>query len=67
MTSRCNGEDVREKSGYGEGDPFDPQDDPADDNVVDDRRRPLPPGEVGEIAIRGNVMQGYYNMPEATA
>ncbi|MFO8133104.1 MAG: long-chain-fatty-acid--CoA ligase [Thermoplasmatota archaeon] len=35
--------------------------------VVDDRRRPLPPGEVGEIAIRGNVMQGYYNMPEATA
>ncbi|MFW6170542.1 MAG: hypothetical protein ACODAD_08630, partial [Planctomycetota bacterium] len=27
-----NGEDVREKSGYGEGDPFDPYDDPADDD-----------------------------------
>jgi len=35
--------------------------------VVDDDHRRLPQGEVGEIAIRGNVMQGYYNMPEATA
>ena len=34
--------------------------------IVDDQRRPLPPGEVGEVAIRGNVMQGYYGMPEAT-
>jgi fatty-acyl-CoA synthase len=34
--------------------------------VVDDKRREVPPGEVGEIAIRGNVMQGYYDMPEAT-
>ncbi len=34
--------------------------------VVDEQRRPLPPGEIGEIAIRGNVMQGYYGMPEAT-
>lgn len=34
--------------------------------VVDDQRRQLPPGEIGEIAIRGNVMQGYYKMPEAT-
>jgi long-chain acyl-CoA synthetase len=36
--------------------------------VVDDERRQLPPGEVGEIAIRGhNIMKGYLNGPEATA
>jgi long-chain acyl-CoA synthetase len=36
--------------------------------VVDDERRELPPGEVGEIAIRGhNIMKGYLNRPEATA
>ncbi len=36
--------------------------------VVDDERREVPPGEVGEIAIRGhNVMKGYLNRPEATA
>jgi long-chain acyl-CoA synthetase len=36
--------------------------------VVDDERRELPPGDAGEIAIRGhNVMKGYLNRPEATA
>lgn len=35
--------------------------------VVDADSRPLPAGEVGEVAIRGrNVMKGYYNKPEAT-
>ncbi|MDA0166842.1 long-chain fatty acid--CoA ligase [Solirubrobacter ginsenosidimutans] len=36
--------------------------------IVDDRRSELPPGEAGEIAIRGhNVMKGYLNRPDATA
>jgi len=34
--------------------------------IVDDQWRTLPDGEIGEIAIRGNVMKGYYRMPEAT-
>lgn len=38
--------------------------------IVDDERRPLPPGEVGEICIRpnerGDIMLGYYEMPDAT-
>jgi len=36
--------------------------------VVDDDLRDVPTGEVGELVIRGpNLMQGYWNRPEATA
>jgi long-chain acyl-CoA synthetase len=36
--------------------------------IVDDEFKEKPIGEVGELAVKGpNVMQGYYNMPEATA
>ncbi|PEO65249.1 long-chain acyl-CoA synthetase [Bacillus toyonensis] len=35
--------------------------------IVDENRVALPPGEVGEIAVKGfGVMKGYYNMPEQT-
>lgn len=36
--------------------------------IVDSNGHPLPPGELGEIAIKGpNVMLGYWNRPQETA
>ena len=35
--------------------------------IVDDEGNEMPTGETGEIVVRGPVMNGYYNNPEATA
>ncbi|MCE5240542.1 AMP-binding protein, partial [bacterium] len=36
--------------------------------IVDDAGSTLPPGEVGELLIRGpSIVKGYYNRPDATA
>jgi len=40
----------------------------AEVSVVDERGEPVPPGEIGELVVRGsNVMQGYWGLPEASA
>jgi len=35
--------------------------------IFDDNDKELPPGREGEIVLRGPVMTGFYNKPEATA
>jgi long-chain acyl-CoA synthetase len=59
----CNRADVKEFTGT-IGLPV-PSTDIA---ILDDEGRPLAPGQIGEIAIRGpQVMAGYWNRPDETA
>ncbi len=40
----------------------------VDARIVDDHNRPLPPGEIGELVLRGpSRCSGYFNDPEASA
>jgi fatty-acyl-CoA synthase len=34
--------------------------------IVDDKRVEVAPGEIGEVALRGYLMKGYWNQPEKT-
>jgi acyl-CoA synthetase (AMP-forming)/AMP-acid ligase II len=41
---------------------------PFELKIVDENRREVPDGQVGEIAVRGDfLMKGYFNNPQATA
>ncbi len=35
--------------------------------IVDDSGKELPPNQTGEVIVKGLIMKGYYNNPEATA
>ncbi len=35
--------------------------------IVDSNRTPLPPGQIGEIELRGGFMSGYWGRPQKTA
>jgi acyl-CoA synthetase (AMP-forming)/AMP-acid ligase II len=35
--------------------------------ILDDADRPLPPGHLGEVALRGGFMAGYWGRPDQTA
>ncbi|PID59164.1 hypothetical protein CSB45_01825 [candidate division KSB3 bacterium] len=35
--------------------------------IVDQQRQPVPKGEVGELAVKGYLMTGYYKKPEKTS
>lgn len=35
--------------------------------IVDEERKEVPMGEIGELAVKGYIMKGYYHNPEKTA
>jgi acyl-CoA synthetase (AMP-forming)/AMP-acid ligase II len=52
---------MRKKYSVGQAVPF------VEVMIADDKQKPLPSGQVGELICRGpNVMKGYYQAPEAT-